>query len=501
MERYYQAELEEVRKFLETNKRSKERYARYKTFQKKVVVDLKAVQRNPVLRGAIVSVNSREDFDPQNPLKTIEKIAIKLHKWRNKERESEDEEVQVKDIHDIIGVTVCCPYPSDVRRLVDYLEKQNSSLNFVLHKEPSRIDPISNFGYEATHIVLKGKGSMRTLLCELQIKTVMIHGWGVKTHDITYKPTGFVDKRLGRHLELLSRSVQLIDDQSDIVNDLIKEEWALDKRRRRAAQIQMMGELTNRDKKLIRLKTTWEENREKLMTNDESDQAVNDFEEAIEDLAGRKKNLTKDLCRIVAVYAIGRHHDDKVEFALSIIDEWIDTLKSEMNDYRDAVAFRSCVAMALGEFEECIDNARVVVTLAEQIPLETSSGDEWNKRLNGARLNLAYFLAEAAYHHHFDAPQGRGLLNTQKTEECRQEALEIIRDYQAKEVDLGIFKDTVGAVLIFCGHTEKDVREGLQLCNEAIIECREQSSKYVAASECFFELHERRAFRRILALG
>lgn len=474
----FQKELEETKNFLDGDSNNRQVYVE---FQEMVVASIRSLEKSPSLFGSFVSVYSRADVSRHSPLKSNEKIALKLYTWRK-----DNPKTRVQEIHDIAGVTVCCAYPSDISKLLNHLRETRAFPFEIMSERP--IDQAAENGYRAVHLVVKSPRKMGNKLCEIQIKTILTQSWGGKIHDLTYKPPGSIDRRLNRQIELLGSMIQVLDDQSDLINNMIREQWSLDNRRRQTAQMQMMNQMTRKNDAILPLIEYWEAHRDQLMREDGSNEIVSSFEEMIDEFR-QDRGLNRDICRIVAIYAIGRFYDDRSDYALGIIDDWIWGLDKSADAYRDALAFRSCVAMGLRKFDQSIENARKVVELAG---LTTKD----NLKIS-AKLNLAYFLSEAVYHGHFDVPEGHGSINHEGSDNASREAVELV---ESLNIDLGKdpYFDTIGAVYIFCGDTESVVRKGLDMCIKAY-ENAKSSGEHTATAKAFFELHERRAFRKLLS--
>ena len=100
--------------------------------------------------------------------------------------------------------------------------------------------------------------------------------------------------------------------------------------------------------------------------------------------------------------------------------------------------------------------------------------------------NLAYFLTEL-----HESDMGAIPNPAERATAYITEALSI-----APPDELPRLRDTEGAVLIAFGRTESEIKRGLELCKEA-----RSNNPHKEIADLFCQLHERRAFRRILALG
>jgi ppGpp synthetase/RelA/SpoT-type nucleotidyltranferase len=485
MHRRYWRELEEVKKYLDGGHRK----TLYIEFQKQVKQTLAGLSVLSPVALSIANVYSREDKQKYPPLKADEKIALKLYKWRKRAKQGQSP--KVSDIHDITGVSIICPYPSDTDLVSDFLIKRSRFEHFEIAPTDIRyLDPKDNKGYRAYHGVCRGRGRFSALRCEIQIKTLINESWGVKTHDLTYKPPGDIDLRLNMHMEKLTFTLQLLDEQSEIVKNLMVEAWALDKKRREAAQQQVLISISDKaDHRIRKIINEWKKRKGDLATSDLASGNPQKIESMI-DKCIAEIGYSMDVCRVACLYATTRSSRDRNDWAIAIIDNWIDAI-ADPEERRIAGIFRSVANLALGEYEEAIADGRAVVTRALK-----SKKSRW---ILQAKINLAYFLAEGYYHRVFDEATGGGEIDRADSEKCRREALRLTHQLRSSTGLLRVaLLDTKGAVLIACGDSEAAVREGMELCARAV-----NAAKHTAhegQAQAFYALHERRAFRRLLNL-
>lgn len=488
MQRVYADELKEVLDYLSKNNRRKY----LEELQERAKSELLRAFETPSIHPLVVDVKTRGDNDPDHKIKSDRKIAIKLYKWRRSAELRGERLPTASDIHDIGGITVVCSYPSDTDELKRFLEDEFSCDLFKV--TPFRfMDPKKMRGYRAYHGFLRGLGRYRGLKCEIQIKTFNTLTWGIKTHDLTYKPSGEIDARLTGYMEKLVSVAQILDEQSEILKSQISDAWELDFIRRDTARKHMLvGVNRSEDDEAAEIAAQVELHADKISVADVSTPLVSGLLDRIEDyIEDEGKGHNIEICRVCAVFALTRKSNDHNDWAIEIIDNWINGLDGE--DLKNkALVFRSLVAMALGEYEEAISTGRLVVEVAEAKadPLAISS----------ARANLAYFLAEAYYHRAFDEAAGGEEIITEGTDTCAEEALEIVSALEAAtptdEFRLQTL-DTIGAVLIACSAEEADIRRGLNLCKEAL--SRAGGTDAEQSSKSFFALHEKRTFRRLLS--
>ncbi len=480
MGRIYDKELSEVNTFLDQRSRA-QLYYEFQEFIRRKLGEFSAQME---LAGRIHEVTSRATSSPE-PLKSRKKIALKLRKWRKT-----NPRTAVSAIHDIAGVTVDCPYPSDVKLVVDFI--RNNTDRFKNEFAIFKVNEIERPDYRAIHLELDGRGKYLGYKAELQIKTVFAKGWGLKTHDLIYKPPGDIDRRLQSHIDKLGHIIAIVDDQSEIVKSLIEQAWSLDQKRRDVAQKSLLISFDALSKPALQsLLSFWLENETEIGSASVGSDIVVQFDAKLNQYQ-TEYGLDHGFCRIVCIYALSRPLRDRNDLALGYIDDWMEGLNQDSAEYKNARSFLCNVLMALGEYEECIQRSKDIIGLAERTPEEFGP-------ILAAKLNHAYYLSEAYYHRAFDEPLGGGLRDTEETEQCRRGALEYIltlRDQVDASSRRNQLLDTIGAVLITCGETEEQVREGLMVCQLAAADAKGKDGQELLDS--FFALHERRAFVRLV---
>lgn len=115
-------------------------------------------------------------------------------------------------IHDLVGVRIVCVFNDDVERLEDeiegLLERASTMINHLLkvkdikkYKEWHKIEEKGQvriaFDYRSTHYTVKLGGlrvnlpeakGLKGKVCEIQLRSVLAHGWADVAHEVYYKP-------------------------------------------------------------------------------------------------------------------------------------------------------------------------------------------------------------------------------------------------------------------------------------------------------------------------
>ncbi|HEY1930521.1 MAG TPA: RelA/SpoT domain-containing protein [Acetobacteraceae bacterium] len=465
----WDALLPEVKAYMDTHRDG------YQRFLDRLIEDTNRIRHGLECSPLIYSIYSRREKQRGDPFKKDEKIAKKLYEWRDKTPDA-----RLQDIHDIIGITIVVNFPSDRDRVADYIASDRSGQCFEVYKQHLRKDK----GYYAMHLLVRPKNALQFPVqrAEIQIKTMLHDGWGAKTHDLTYKPQGEIDRILDRHMQILGDVLQHLDDQSELIKMAIQDRWQADRRRRYAAREQLFWSLTNSSnaahaQDLRELAQAIKDERDELAILDLGDPRFMALADRLRKLA-EKLGAGPDVSRLYTYLAsIRAASDDVTAFALNAIDEWQNVTIGDARAQARVEMFRSLTYYAVGQLEKAVISSRRALLAAASAPDVVPQ----------AKSNLAYFLAELLY----DAAEKDAAL----VDEALRLSDEALRE--ASATALPSAKDTRGAVLIALGATEHDVRTGLQLCLEAKAAASSQRSDVL---EAFFRLHERRAFRRLLSM-
>jgi ppGpp synthetase/RelA/SpoT-type nucleotidyltranferase len=212
----------------------------YEAQYRKLLADVKAVfegiEEDARARNKIKDVYSRSKKQNGDEFKSVVKIANKLEIWRTR-----DPNTQIKDIHDIIGMTVVVFYADYIKQIVEIaLPKLADKELYPVAGGRGNPSDHRDFGYHATHLIIISKHpSHQDLQIEVQFKTMLHDAWGAKTHDLTYKPKGLVNPKIKRLMESLGDSLQAIEVQSENLRDMIAEQSSVDADRRRLIITQM----------------------------------------------------------------------------------------------------------------------------------------------------------------------------------------------------------------------------------------------------------------------
>jgi ppGpp synthetase/RelA/SpoT-type nucleotidyltranferase len=466
------AALVEVDKFLERKGRD------YETFLDDVLRELTSYRDRRKNSSTIYRIYSRADKQLGGAkLKSRHGIATKLLKWREK-----NPTCKIGDIHDIIGATIVVYFENEMASLAEGICR-TSSLVFEVEKQ----ETVERDNYNAEHLVVRKRSSARVYsapLCEIQIKSLLHDGWATRTHDLIYKSSRPLDRRIKDQVTSLTKLVEALEEQSVILRSYILEEDEDDDIRRDAAVSHLFFEMTQKYGNVIDGQVG--EISKTLMAERDYFSRCSDNDPLLSELMQRWKTIhaecgeCKSLCRFMTLFALVREARDFDSQALDAIEGWIDKAGADV-EMASALSFKAVSLWALGELGESIEVARRVVAFAEDKGLPSQV----------LKANLAYYLAEQLFRTRQATPANAIPEITEFLEACEE-----IEDERHRMSVL----DTQGSVRIMTATTRDQVWEGRGLCAEAKKWAQSHPDQQ-AVFDLFYELHERRAQRLLSELS
>lgn len=124
------------------------------------------------------------------------------------------------EVEDFAGVRVVCLYVSDLPKIEGVIQKE---FDVVEKVDKFREKAPDQFGYGAIHYVVrlgrKNLGAryddLKTLKCEVQIRTVLQDAWAIIDHHLVYKRESDIPSQIQRKLNGLAGLLETADDQFD----------------------------------------------------------------------------------------------------------------------------------------------------------------------------------------------------------------------------------------------------------------------------------------------
>ena len=135
---------------------------------------------------AILKENNNYDViaEIENRIKTPESIVKKMKK---KNYDLNYEEL-IKNINDVAGIRIVCPFKTDIFKIKEEIEK-NSKVEIIEIKD--YVSSPKKSGYSGLHIICKTPVNIGDTVAgvkvEIQIRTMAMNFWSTTEHKIKYK--------------------------------------------------------------------------------------------------------------------------------------------------------------------------------------------------------------------------------------------------------------------------------------------------------------------------
>ncbi len=155
-------------------------------------------------RNTIESIKTR--------IKSAESIAKKLEK----KNVPVTFDSMIKNIDDIAGVRVVCPYISDIYNVRDILLRQP---DIKLIQEKDYIQEPKESGYRSLHLVVEVpiylSKTNHNVRVEIQLRTIAMDFWACLEHELHYKTTAKVPDSIRRELFRVAETIAMTDREME----------------------------------------------------------------------------------------------------------------------------------------------------------------------------------------------------------------------------------------------------------------------------------------------
>ena len=439
--------------------------------------------------GAVHHIYSRgDDAKSGSPFKDARKIAFKAR--RDHGRVTAETIVQ---LNDIIGLTVVVQYPDQVDPLRKALRKFLGNAIGVASTETHK----DKGGYFATHVVYRKRYGTEELRCEVQIKTLLHDAWSAKMHDLTYKPSGMLDPRLGALMASIASTLASLESQSEMIRDMIKAGWNVEEDTRKLAREAIFNDLLRWNHELWK-GCDFEAEANALK------QRIEDSESWIREESPEKSARFKDLTDIVRQCCsspdkvrfgwllagrIATLRPDRylVRFFMSQADQWLDAAPRQIAGNTAGGKEVQAVPLmfyAMGELDLAIDYSDQILEDARFNCLDP------NRRMRIA-FNRANFSVEREYHYPSPDKSQRDQIKADALASAEAIMVAAVDDAETSAADLR------GMVAITFADTMEEVRDGIRQCMSAV-PLSPQDEQDI--SEAYADLNVRLGWRRYFEL-
>jgi len=177
-----------------------------------------------VLNEEFTFLHERNPIDSiKTRVKDFESIRKKLRKLQIPINTISVESIE-KNIHDIAGIRVICPFVDDIYMLADCLIRQD---DIKLLEKRDYIDKPKENGYRSLHLIIEIpiflQNGKRLVKVEIQLRTIAMEFWANLEHRLRYKKN--IDEKimneLSKELSECAEISAMLDLRMKNVHDLI----------------------------------------------------------------------------------------------------------------------------------------------------------------------------------------------------------------------------------------------------------------------------------------
>ena len=138
------------------------------------------------------------------------------------------EENLAQDMQDIAGLRVMVQFVDDVEEVLDVLRKRH---DMRIIQERDYIKNRKASGYRSYHVIIESPvdtiNGSKTILAEIQIRTLSMNFWATIEHSLNYKYKGEFPDEIKKRLEITAKIAYQLDEEMGKIRDDIQEAQAL----------------------------------------------------------------------------------------------------------------------------------------------------------------------------------------------------------------------------------------------------------------------------------
>lgn len=129
-----------------------------------------------------------------------------------------------EEMSDIAGLRIMCQFVEDIHQVVQLLRNRKDmkviiERDYITNKKAS--------GYRSYHLVIEYPIQLldgeRTLLAEIQIRTLAMNFWATIEHSLNYKYQGDFPQEIGERLRRAAEAAYLLDEEMSNIREEIQE--------------------------------------------------------------------------------------------------------------------------------------------------------------------------------------------------------------------------------------------------------------------------------------
>ena len=160
-----------------------------KKFQTLMLIYEKAMtQAKEELEGFKTSLKERYNYDVISNIESRIKTPDSIVKKMKKKNYDLNYEELIRNINDVAGIRIVCPFKTDIFKIKEIIEK-NSNLEVLEIKD--YVNTPKKSGYSGLHIIAQTPinigDTVARVKVEIQIRTMAMNFWSTTEHKIKYK--------------------------------------------------------------------------------------------------------------------------------------------------------------------------------------------------------------------------------------------------------------------------------------------------------------------------
>lgn len=129
-----------------------------------------------------------------------------------------------EEMSDIAGLRIMCQFVEDIHQVVQLL-RNRKDMKVVIERD--YITNKKESGYRSYHLVIEYPIQLldgeRTLLAEIQIRTLAMNFWATIEHSLNYKYQGDFPQEIGERLRRAAEAAYLLDEEMSSIREEIQE--------------------------------------------------------------------------------------------------------------------------------------------------------------------------------------------------------------------------------------------------------------------------------------
>lgn len=145
-------------------------------------------------------------------IKTADSVQEKM------KRKNISKENLYKDMADIIGFRIICPFQSDIYYVVEKIREESAitileEKNYLKNPKPS--------GYQSYHLIVEAKNGQKA---EIQIRTIALDFWAALEHKLRYKKDIQNEPLIAEELRRVAKNISSLDSDMETLREMIANE-------------------------------------------------------------------------------------------------------------------------------------------------------------------------------------------------------------------------------------------------------------------------------------